>query len=469
MNLMGMLKRGDKLDKAFDELQSGMTDVLQEDLLGFDDLAPPIAEDMPAPIEAPAEGSAKLYLAEEDPEAGKRVTTHTQGRLGELASFVELYQNAQEHLQGINAKLSEIITSHHLTREFLNGVEADIHRANEFEVANAAFAAENRRLAEQLHDTAKKLQEVEGTVEVLQRRELGLQQDKDQLRIQLSAVKLELVEAGNALARSEAERGEFAKSLAARSVEAERRLRENEILREKQINLSLDLDKALKREAEARRKFDEISAVHTNEGARYTETLATLAKSEKELFRLQKQLEVANAKQVELTEQLRTLEAENDAETKRNLAETRGLRSEIQSLNSRLELASNELIEATGEISRLKAQLDDMLAEKQVLEEKLTTLRKENENDKRSLSQASANLSQMSLQQASEQMQLDLHRQEREEMRAEIEELAAQVKKLLPYERLYRAQKAKQRGGSAEGASAAKVAARSARPTARPA
>ena len=47
------------------------------------------------------------------------------------------------------------------------------------------------------------------------------------------------------------------KTLSARAVEIERRTRENEVLREKQVTLTIDLDKALKREAEARRKQEE--------------------------------------------------------------------------------------------------------------------------------------------------------------------------------------------------------------------
>ena len=210
-------------------------------------------------------------------------------------------------------------------------------------------------------------------------------------------------------------------------------------------DLSIDLDNALKREAEARRKLDEISTIHANEASRYSDLLATLAKSEKETMRLQKALEVSQAKQGEMNEVARNLESERESEIQRTAAEIRGLKSEIQSLQSRIELASNEAIETANEVAKLKVQLSDAMTEKHVAEEKLSALRKENDNDKLHLSAASANISQMSLQQASEQMQLDIHKQECEDLRAEISALNDRVKELLPFERLYRVAKARQR------------------------
>ena len=104
-------------------------------------------------------------------------------------------------------------------------------------------------------------------------------------------------------------------------------MRENEVLREKHVNLSIDLDKALKREAEARRKLDELSSLHSNEASRHSEMLNALGKSEKEVLRLQKLLEVAQAKQSELTEATNIIEADKEAEAARGRAEMRGLRS----------------------------------------------------------------------------------------------------------------------------------------------
>ena len=490
MNFMGLIKRGDKIDKAFEELQADMADALDEslfvvedapvkendslvqediqsdegDLLRDEDIAAELSLDPIGADETEQPREEAQSYQEEAPsyheEAVRRMTSHTQSRLAALNSFDELYHDAQEHLQAIHAKLSEVTTSHHLTREFFNILHSDIHRANELELANAALAAEQRRLGEQLHDAIRKQQERGNAVEILQQREANLLQDKEALRASLAAVKLDLVEARNAISRNEAELGDLAKALSGRTVEAERRLRENEVLREKHVNLSIDLDKALKREAEARRKVDELSSIHANESARHSELLSALGKSEKEVMRLHKLKEIAQAKQSEMTEAASMMEADKEAESARGLAEMRGLRSEIQGFQSRLELASKEYSEASNEIAKLKVQLSDAIAEKHVSDERLATLIKENENDKQNLSTASANFSQLTLQQTSEQMQLDFHKQECENLRAEIESLNGQIKELLPYERLYR-MKARQR--EAEGMDVGAVATETAR------
>jgi chromosome segregation ATPase len=214
------------------------------------------------------------------------------------------------------------------------------------------------------------------------------------------------------------------------------------------VRLSIDLDKAQKREAEARRRLDELSTIHANDAARHSELLAALGKSEKEETRLQKSLEIAQAKLSEMTEAARIADDDREAERERCLAEMRGLRSEIQSLQSRLDVAMSEASEASGEIARLTAQWSDTMAEKQVADERFSVLMKESEADKTNLSKLTADLSHLSVQYASEQMQHDVQRQECEDMRGEIAALGARVKELLPYERLHKVTSAREREGA---------------------
>ena len=303
----------------------------------------------PVLVEAPAE----------NPEPEQRLTVHTQSRLAALNSFDKLYGDAQAHLHEIEAKLTEVTTSHHLTRQFFNILHADIHRANELELTNANLLAEQKRLTENLQDQARKHQERDAAVEAMEQREATHARDRDMLRADLAAARLDLVEAGNTIARNDAELGEMIKTLSARAVEIERRARENEVLREKQVSLTIDLDKTLKREAEARRKQDEISAIHTNEAARNVELLVALGKTEKEVLRLQKALETAHLKHAEMADEARIVEAERQAEVERNRAEMRGLRSEIQNLQSHLEQASISQEQSASEIAALKVQLSD--------------------------------------------------------------------------------------------------------------
>jgi chromosome segregation ATPase len=396
-------------------------------------------------VEAPLE----FEPATDVPEVAQKLTPHTQSRLSALNSFDKLYHDAQEHLQDIEAKLTEVTTSHHLTRQFFNILNADIHRANDMELANINLLAEQKKLSEQLYDVARRHQEREAVIETMQQREASLAHDRDTLRADLATARLELVEAVNTVARNDAELGDLVQKLSARTVEAERRSRENEVLREKQVNLSIDLDKALKREAEGVRKIEELSAIHANEVARHTELLASLGKSEKEVHRLQVVLETAQTKQAEMADEARIMDADRQAEVARNLAEMRGLRAEVQSLQERLDLATTEKSEATGVIARLKADLSDSQSEKAVADEKLSVLAAENESYKTSLSTVTANYSQLSLEHASEQMQLDVNRQECEDLRQEIAALNARIKELLPHERMYRVAKAKLRDAGA--------------------
>ena len=129
MNFMGLIKRSDKTDRVFEELEEVMEEAIDENLLVDD--APPLE-----PSEVPLEGLGSdeddllseldlqpdepvLDVAEDDfaeaaeVEAGRRLTTHTQNRLAALASFDELYRDSQGYLREINEKLSEVTSSHH--------------------------------------------------------------------------------------------------------------------------------------------------------------------------------------------------------------------------------------------------------------------------------------------------------------------------------------------------------------------
>lgn len=460
MNFKGLIKRAEDVDKAIQDLEIDLADALDA-TLDAEDEAPPksgdgadaaAGPDEPPPEAIAANGDSAANANDpgdaDSPETGPRLTSHTQTRLAALSAFEGLFHDARDYLDDINGKLSEIATSHHLTREYLNILHGDIIRANELELTNAGLIAEQRTLSEKLHDAGRKLRERESTCEVLQQRETSLVQDRDALRAALAATRLELAETSNASARRDADFGDIAKRLTARTVEANRRLRESKMLREKHVSLSIEFDKALKRESQARHRLDELSAIHASEAARLVELLAALGKSEKEEMRLQKSLEAAQAKLSEMTEAAGMVEGDREAELARSETEMRGLRSEIQELQSRLESASNENSEATGEIARLKTELNDTLAEKKIADERLSALADENDSDKANLSKVNANLSQLMLQQASEQIQLDVQRQECEDLRAEIVSLNARIKELLPYERLHKATNGRPREGS---------------------
>ncbi|TIW88447.1 MAG: MarR family transcriptional regulator [Mesorhizobium sp.] len=284
MNFKNLIKRAEDVDNALQELQDDLADALDASLdsdyqtpTGDDvpdaasaaDASPPQADAAPADAADVPDGTGSADTAETTP----RLTPHAQTRLAALNAFEGMFHDARDYLDEINGKLSEISTSHHLTREFLNILHTDILRANELELANAGLIAEQRALSEKLHDTAAKLRERDGACELLQQRETSLVQDRETLRATLAAVRLELAEAANASAKRDAEFGDIANRLTARTVEANRRLRESKMLREKHVTLSAELDKVLKRETQARHRLDELSTIHASEAARLAELL----------------------------------------------------------------------------------------------------------------------------------------------------------------------------------------------------
>lgn len=461
MNFKSLIKRAEDVDKEFQELQSDLAEAF-EDVLADEEKAPPegdvsdqdlVARDDNPPSDEPSDATAS------------RLTPHTQTRLAALEAVVGLFRDGQGHLQEIEAKLAEIASAHHMTREVLNVFHRDVLRSNELELANLALTTEHRTLTEQLLDAARRQRERDGAAEAWQQREASLVQDREQLRTALAAARLELVEMSNESARRETEFGEIVKALTAKTVELDRRAAENKLLREKQVGLSVDLEQAQKREAEARHKFDEFAATHASETVHIAELMAQLGNHEKEETRLQKMLEATQARLAETAEAARIAESDSAAELARSQAEMRGLRAEIQDLQSRLDKVSSDHVEATAEVTRLKAQLGDAVTERQIAEERLAVLKEESEADKKSLSVVSTNLSQLSLQQASEQIQLDIQKQECEDLRAEIDALNARIRELLPYERLHRVTDARSRKDAAPQANG--LIAETARPVAR--
>ena len=112
---------------------------------------------------------------------------------------------------------------------------------SDLETANACLIAEQARLSDQLRAAERKQQEHESIVEASQRREASLANDRDAVRASLAAAKLDLVEAAKTIARNEAELGDLIKALSDRTMDGERRAHENDALREKNVNLAIDL------------------------------------------------------------------------------------------------------------------------------------------------------------------------------------------------------------------------------------
>jgi hypothetical protein len=171
-------------------------------------------------------------------------------------------------------------------------------------------------------------------------------------------------------------------ALAAKNSEAERFMRENELLREKNVSLSLDLDKALQRQAETRRKFEDLSSLHAGESARMAKMAARLASEEKEANRLQQFADSLEQKLIEANEAATRLNREMDEREDIYQSELHALRAEIQSLVSRVQAGVSDQNETTAEIAALNARLTESDTQRAFAERKLADTIAETQTEK---------------------------------------------------------------------------------------
>lgn len=441
MNLVNMLTRRDPLKRAFVTLEDGMTDVLNEEFM-----LPPEPGSTAAEV-----AEQEMYGADLDPESLgdvrddlaarpldepiDRITAHTQARLASHAAFDKARVTSAQELGRISEALASILANQNFTREFLNDCYADIHRANDLEKANAAYAIDNRRLNERVEKLEKLRTRYDQLIDVLKRRENKLIQDTETLREQLGALKLEVVEARNTLARNDSQLGELQAALAAKSAEAERFMRDSEVLRERNVGLTLDLDLAQKKQSETRRKFEDLTAVHGSDAARLAEVTGRLASEENETARLQKLSDALEAKLVEASDSVAQLTGELAERDKRYQSENHSLKNEIQSLHGRLQVATSEQRDAGVEVNDLRARLSDVESEKLILEKKFAALSNEFENERRLF------IAQAGLPLQKDDGMAEQYRREGEKMRSEIAVLQETVSQLRQYETVYSAAK----------------------------
>lgn len=441
MNFIGLFKNEHSIEKADHDLESDAVDLVLDELL-----PPPLHDEPDFGVEleeALVESLAGPVGTPDEAVPEPRTTPHAQTRLAALSAFDDLTQGTRQDLQALGLTLAKVASTHQLVRGFLTSVHADIHRANEMELAHARLASENRKLSGQLEETQKQLSAREATNEALEHRIARLTQEAASLRDELSETRLEACEASVAIANLEAERADLMTSLAGKSLTVEKLLRENEVMREKQIGLTMDLDAELKAHADSQRRLEELSAAHSSDTARLGELIAKNTHAEKEVARIQKQLDAANAAMRELNETVSGLEAEMDERGRRHGASIAGFETEIQSLNARLQETAKAIVNKSEQIDTLNSKLNETVSEKRIALEKLQVLQAENARDKQKLSAAFANFSQLTVLQTSEHVMLDIHKHEAEELRREIGGLEATVKRLAPYEKVYQSSKAR--------------------------
>jgi len=449
MNITSIWSRKDPLKKALVSLEDSMEDALKEELL----LPEPVLEtqeqdqsegavienestaleavesDEPEEVVESEDSSLPVVMAEELPE--DRLTSYTKRRLVDHTAFEAAQASIAEEVNRISDALAAITAAAHVTREFAADSLADIHRANDLETGNNAYAVENRRLLERVGKLEKLRARYDQLVDVLKRRELKLSAEVEQLREALSESKLELVEAHNTIVRGESVQSEIRAELAARAAEAERHMRANESLREKNSGLTLELEMTQRKMAEFRRRADELATLHSSDSARLAEMMSRIATEEADNLRLQKLSDSLDARLNEAGETVVRLSADLAEAEKRHNSETHALKQEIQALKLRLHNAAATSGEQASELDAALTKIGDLETERQLLEKKNSDLKAEIDVERRS---RAAN-------DDSPDEQPELRRRQVEQMRKEIEELRTTVARLKRYENLYTAAK----------------------------
>ena len=425
MNIANILTRKSTMKRALVTLESGMDDVLNEEFMlsaealeeldnaGNDQDA---QEEEWEDVQTTTDGETDLEEASPVEENTERLTAHTQNRLADLAALDQVRNGTQDQLSQIGSALANLVSAHHLSRDFLNDCYADIRRANELEIMAAGLSSENRKLEDRVEKLEKLRGRYDQLIEVLKRRENKLLIEAENLRETLGSAKLETVEARNAISRVEFAQGELHAVLAAKTSEAERFMRENELLREKNMNLALDLDKALQRQAETRRKFEDLSAVHASETGMMAKIMARLAGEEKEAARLQKLADALEAKLLEANENVANSARDMSEREELYQSENHALKSEIQSLMSKLHADATDQSEAAAEMKALHARLSELESEKLFAERKSAELLAEMESERARLT--------------------SLHEQQAKGLRRQIDELSKTVDRLRREEKM---------------------------------
>ena len=295
-------------------------------------------------------------------------SSNTQAALAALSAFEDEMRDAKAGFEAIDSAMATIAAAHESSSRFLGSLRAAILRMNEFEEANAAFAAENRRLVQLLEQAKHQQSQQEAMNEASKRRIELLITDYEEVKIGLGRSQLEAIETSNALAEVETEKAALIYELATKSAAADRLFRENELLRQKNLNQQVTYAGLEHRHLECERRLEEVSAIRKAESSEMAELRLRFDNGEKECRRLQKEWELAQIRLAEAQERIMKLEADLEELTGRHTSTIERFRSESEVLKARLETATRRNVSDADEIGTLKQQLGEALAATNVAE-----------------------------------------------------------------------------------------------------
>lgn len=453
MKLASLFRKQDGSDHAMDMLGDELENEL--DLMVSMDLGVPpvdmIHEDGSVsgePVAIPDGGVDEAASV----ETGPRLTSYAQSRLATLTTFQEMQLDVADDLKAVTAALARLGAATSQTREFISSTHASIHRANELELGNAALLSENRKLHQQVEQVKRLRSQHETLTEAFRRKEMRHEEEAHELKAEITSVRGELQESRDSLSSVEAERAVLLGELSTKSAMADRNARENELLREKQIGLTHELEHAERRAGEMERKVDELTAINSAQTGQIADLRSRLSTSEKEAFQLQKQYDTASARLGEAQDALTAAETEMDNGKKHHAAETQRLKGEIETLKARADVSTKAQLQASDEIGALKQKLAMLEADKAQVEERLRIARTELEDERAQHSTITAQASESDLQNESVAIMLEARNQEVEELRREMKSQKEEMRRLASVERLYKLLKEKRQDAQREAA-----------------
>ncbi|MGB3539540.1 MAG: hypothetical protein WBA42_15395 [Mesorhizobium sp.] len=289
-------------------------------------------------------------------------STATRTNLAALAAFENEMRTAAASLDAMDTTLAAIGAAHETASRFLGNLRAGVLRANDFEEANAALSAENRRLSERLEQARHLQSQHESADEVNKRRIELLVKDYEEAKVTLGKAQIELVAIRDALNDTDAEKTALIYELATKSTSVERLSRETELLRQKFLGQQIANNELEQRYSELERKLEELASIRKGEMSEMAELRMRFDNTEKEYRRVQKLSDQSQVRLTETQERIMTLEADLDELRDRHGAMNERFRSEAEILKAKLEIATRKNIADADEIAALKLQVGDAVS-----------------------------------------------------------------------------------------------------------
>lgn len=316
-------------DAAFEnEIEGALQLEASEPFLGEDDdLSDATLENTETVQESQADIPAQQDVLPQDV-----LSAHGQSVMAAFTVFEEANNATREELTKIGKAFTTIVSNYNIGRQFLDGCRQEITRASELEQSNQRLIVENRRLLERSDKQEHARERMDDQLESAKRREARLIQECDALRMNVSDLRLELIETRNANVVSEHARTDMHMALAGKTADAERLARESEVLRDKLNAVTGDLDASHKRHSELRLKLEELHVQHGAEVNKYAELNGRVSAADKDILKLQKQNDIAEAQLKEANLALQTAEHDIWERDRRHQSELQALRSEMEQL-----------------------------------------------------------------------------------------------------------------------------------------